>query len=564
MARTTPGRNTAVSAERRTLPDPFYYLGNFQSVIDCLDGRYRRLLSSEEQQFILRFRELPRASRALLVRMVMRQGIFFRRSRLEYAEIGDTSAAAAPLLELGWVGETTAPAVDDLQHLLTKTELLQYFSLSSTHQRFKKDDLIAILRVQHPKPRPFSAWCKPSTDCIYELIVAPLCERFRLMFFGNFRQGWSEFVLADLGIFSYEKVPASHHSPAFGTRAHIDAFEQLYRCRQQLDAGLPLEAVEAGIPPPIEQCDWLEDRRQKLLFQVGRAYEQCGDGKSALAVLSSCTHRGARIRTIRLLQRAHEWEPARHLCFIARLHPENDAEGQQARRLLPGLNKKLGVADDLPLESVAVPAFEMILDAPSSGYAVEYAVRDRLLQESAAHTTIHYVENGLINSLFGLLCWKAIFAPIAGAFFHDFQYGPADLSSDHFYRRRESAFAECLAQLSTEQYRTSITRCFAEKYGIQCPFVSWGLLNERLLQSAFACFPAAHLRLWFEWIVRDTRDNRAGFPDLVQFWPAQRLYRMIEVKAPGDRLQDNQRRFLEFCLLHRMPVSLCHVRWSRS
>jgi hypothetical protein len=55
-------------------------------------------------------------------------------------------------------------------------------------------------------------------------------------------------------------------------------------------------------------------------------------------------------------------------------------------------------------------------------------------------------------------------------------------------------------------------------------------------------------------------ENRTGFPDLIQFWPEERRYRMIEVKGPGDRLQDNQRRLLEFCCVHGMPVSVCHVR----
>jgi hypothetical protein len=63
-----------------------------------------------------------------------------------------------------------------------------------------------------------------------------------------------------------------------------------------------------------------------------------------------------------------------------------------------------------------------------------------------------------------------------------------------------------------------------------------------------------------EWIVRDVKDSRAGFPDLVQFWPSQRRYRMIEVKGPGDRLQDNQKRFLELCVARDIPVSVCWVR----
>jgi hypothetical protein len=209
-----------------------------------------------------------------------------------------------------------------------------------------------------------------------------------------------------------------------------------------------------------------------------------------------------------------------------------------------------------------VPAFDIVVDRPNSDDAVEYCVRDYLAQQAEGNTAIHYVENGLVNSLFGLLCWKAIFAPIPGAFFHDYQYGPADLSSGHFYQRRHREFAECFAELDSDQYRTTIRHCFAAKAGIQSPFVAWRLLSNQLLDWALTCFPAAHLRLWFEWIARDIRENRAGFPDLVQFWPVEQRYRMIEVKGPGDRLQDNQRRLLEFCVSHQMPVSVCHVRWA--
>jgi hypothetical protein len=37
---------------------------------------------------------------------------------------------------------------------------------------------------------------------------------------------------------------------------------------------------------------------------------------------------------------------------------------------------------------------------------------------------------------------------------------------------------------------------------------------------------------------------------------------MIEVKGPGDRLQDNQLRWLEFCHEHQMPVAVCYVQWA--
>jgi hypothetical protein len=175
---------------------------------------------------------------------------------------------------------------------------------------------------------------------------------------------------------------------------------------------------------------------------------------------------------------------------------------------------------------------------------------------------VRYVENGLINSLFGLLCWPAIFAPVPGAFFHDFHRGPADLASGNFYRRRQRAFDDCLALLESGHYAGAIWNIFERKRGIQSPFVRWPTLDKTLLRWALDCLPVGHLRLWFEWILRDVQENRTGFPDLVQFWPDQRKYRMIEVKGPGDRVQDNQRRLLEFCVSHQMPVAVCHVGWN--
>jgi hypothetical protein len=179
-----------------------------------------------------------------------------------------------------------------------------------------------------------------------------------------------------------------------------------------------------------------------------------------------------------------------------------------------------------------------------------------------AHAPVHYVENTLINSLFGLLCWNAVFAAVPGAFFHPFHTGPADLHGADFHRRREREFAACLAQLDSDAYKDTIAQCFRSKHGIQSPFVYWELLSEELLGHALACIPASHLRKWFDRMLHDIPSNRSGFPDLIQFWPRERRYRMIEVKGPGDRLQDNQIRWLDYCMAHDMPVAVCYVQWA--
>jgi hypothetical protein len=397
-------------------------------------------------------------------------------------------------------------------------------------------------------------------DRVFRPVVKSIAERFRLLFFGNFHQDWTEFILSDLGITAFEVVPIQ--SLPFRTRAHIDAFYRMYCCQRALEQGESLEAVIAQLSLPIPDSDWLEEHRQRLLFKVARAYERLGNPSAALAAFSACRHRGSRMRAARLLERRHEWQAARDLCVAAAANPESEVERQQVRRALPRLSRKLRISEERTTEVPQIATFDARLEAAPCGRALEFHMRDHLARAEKSSCTVHYVENGLINSLFGLLCWDTIFAPIAGAFFHDFQYAPADLESPYFYERRRDRFAHSFAALESDRYKDVIRQRLIAKMGIQAPFVTWGLLSSQLLECALKCFPAAHLRLWFEWIVRDVVENRTGFPDLVQFWPDERRYRMIEIKGPGDRLQDNQRRFLEFCSRHEMPVCVYRVDWQ--
>jgi hypothetical protein len=123
-------------------------------------------------------------------------------------------------------------------------------------------------------------------------------------------------------------------------------------------------------------------------------------------------------------------------------------------------------------------------------------------------------------------------------------------------------FQACLAELDDGRYRQTIRERYLGKWGVQSPFVFWGALTEDLLDQALDCLPAEHLKHWFNRLLLDIKANRAGMPDLIQFWPQDKTYRMIEVKGPGDRLQDNQLRWIEFCHEHQMPIAVCYVQWA--
>jgi len=541
------------------LDDPFYYLNNFLQVLDWLDQRYADVLSVEERAFIGDFNRLPRLSQALLVRMVMRKGAHFRESKLHYLEIGDIAAAAEPLLALGWIDGRAPVTLATLFDVLLKAEIVQCFANALEPPKGRKSDWLAILSEQFPEPLAFDQWCAPLNDRLFSLTIMDLCDRLRLMFFGNLYQDWSEFVLADLGIFTYEKVEFCAESRGLRSREDVDACLFLHQCQQDFEAGEPVTTVVEQINGLVLHNPWLDKRRAKLLFQIAQHCERMADFANALAIYRECAWPGARGRMIRVLERCGEYALAMDLAMLAQQSPQSAAEQQQLLRVLPRLRRKLGGPPNKRPSPRQMLRLDLQLPRTDPELSVEFYVQAHLAQDSAP---VHYVENSLINSLFGLLCWPAIFAPLPGAFFHPFQRGPVDLHHEDFHARRADLFHSCLAELDDGRYRQTIRERYATKWNVQSPFVFWGALSDDLLDQALECLPAEHLRHWFNRLLVDIKANRAGMPDLIQFWPQDKTYRMIEVKGPGDRLQDNQLRWLEFCHEHQMPIAVCYVQWA--
>jgi hypothetical protein len=541
------------------LDKPFYYLDNFERVLDWIVERYSDLLVPEEGDFIASFRMLPKNARALLVRMVMRKGSLFRASKLNYPEIGCARAAARALSSAGWVDTDPVLTLDALFTVLSKPELGAVFALSAHEQGASKAIQRAALRRQFGQPRAFSAWYGNSGDCLFHILVKPLCERLRLIFFGNLQQDWTEFVLSDLGLCKYETVDFSVSSRAFRSRHDMDHYLELQHCRERLLGGLAATEVVRALPPRADDNPWLASEHERLVFQIARHCEQRGDWRQAYALYARCALPGARARAIRVLEKDAQFGAAWRLHAAALRAPENEAERQQLLRIGPRLARQVGQPITRARRRAPPARLDLSL-APSAGAgSVETVVRDYLTRPEAP---VFYVENALINALFGLLCWRAIFSAIPGAFFHPFHRAPADLLSADFAARRAPQFAACLEQLDSERYRATIARNFIDKHGIESPFLDWGRLSAELIALALDCIPATHLRQWSERILQDIKSNRSGFPDLIQFWPGERRYRMIEVKGPGDRLQDNQLRWIEYCSAHAMPVAVCYLRWA--
>ena len=537
-----------------------YYLRNFRTALKWVAERYADLLRQDEAGFVSDFDRLPTPSQALLVRLIMRKGPHFRLSRLSYPEIGDLPTAASPLLSNGWLRNDHPLDVSEVGALLRRDELVVHFAEHVAQRTVAKRDLLLKLQLDYTERKPLASWCPKLGETLLTLTIGDRCDRLRLLFFGNLNQDWSEFVLADLGVFRYEQVPFSAASRGFSCRRDIDDYLHLFRCREAFANGACIDTVLEQIGSFSSSNRQLRLRHAKLLFRMGQQLERSGDLDKALDLYRSSAFPGARQRCVRVLEKLQRVDEAWGLVSHALQAPESDSERQLMVRAQARLAAKLGKPRPSRPRAGQHGLLELVLARPEVG-SVEHAVLEHLVHTDAP---VFYVENTLLNSLFGLLFWDAIFAPLPGAFFHPFQSAPADLLDNDFRRRRESLFQKHFAQLEDGTYTDTIWQTYRDKYGLQSPFVCWGALSEELLELALRCLPTRQLKACFDRLLDDVQSNRAGMPDLIQFWPAEQRFRMIEVKGPGDRLQDNQRRWLAFCAQHDIPVDVCHVRWAQA
>lgn len=546
-----------------SLDDPLYYLRNFDWVLGWVRQRYGDVLPPAERDFIDQALALPVASRGLLVRMVMRKGDLFRPETLNYPELAPFSDAAAPLQEARWLVEDPEVSLETLFRLLTwpslKALLRSTLNAHGIPPSARKGEALAILLGEPESgdlmPRPASGWGL-SPQAFVQLTVMPQCDRLRWLFFGNGYQDWSEFVLTELGLYQYEPVIFDERSRPVHRRTELETFWRLLECRQQWHQDESPEAILEQLPPEPEDQPWLARHYHRLLFKMARHWERTGELERARNGYQRSSYPGARGRLLRVLERLGQHRAAFELAQAAQRSPESEAERQQLERLVPRLRRTL--TGERQRRAAPPEVAEVHLTLPQAA-SVERAVATHL---STPETPVYYAENTLLTGLFGLLMWDAVFEPLPGAFFHPFQRGPADLYWPDFVERRAARFDTLMALLNSGEYRATILENFERKAGRQSPFVAWGALDREQLTLALECIPASHLTLCFQRFLQDLKANCAGLPDLIRFWPRERRYHLLEVKGPGDRLQDNQKRWLAFFQQHQMPVSVCYVRWS--
>ena len=152
--------------------------------------------------------------------------------------------------------------------------------------------------------------------------------------------------------------------------------------------------------------------------------------------------------------------------------------------------------------------------------------------------------------------------PLPGVFHHAYQGGPADMFEQGFRQRRAAAIDRRIASLQRAKLESTLPQAYERYYPYFCHWTDWRYIDAQMVEAACRVIPRAHLLAIFERLLFDPRENRSGFPDLVALGEKPGDYCLIEVKGPGDALQDGQKRWLRYFASREIPARVAWVRWA--
>lgn len=540
-----------------------YYLSNFDALTHFVVNTYREILTVDELQWAQTVRDLPEPSRRLYIRLLSRKANTFRLGKLKYPEITDLIDAANRLASAGLASVSAPSQLEDILPQVTRPELMKLPELKGVKgvSRAMLDERLLELDV----PEVLSNL--QALDDWIQILNSDVFELFVMCYFGNRYQDLTEFVLRDLGHQTFETYSIDEHTRAFQTRQHIDAHWQYFQCQ----AALPIIDVTSadeivslnGLLPDIESNVHLANdahlvrRVSRFRNQLARQLERLQEPAKALGLYQMSPNPPSRERQVRILSAQEKFTEALGIAESMLAKPIDDSESRFSERQVLSLKKQLGQRAN-KLKTFKPTTTKLTLQiSENNDDRVEWRAKQYYEQSGRCY----YAENALVRGVLGLFIWDIMFAPVDGAFHHPFQSTPSDLMLPEFMDKRKDAFALRWQELNDPlRFAARVWQFWEEKQGVSNVLVHWSHLSEKLLSDALIRIPVAHWQALFDRLLLDIRHNGKGLPDLVLF-PENGGYEFIEIKGPGDALQQHQRRWMQYFSEHGIPHRVVNVRY---
>ena len=390
-------------------------------------------------------------------------------------------------------------------------------------------------------------------------------------------------MLVDLEFSSFYPYTVERDALLFPHRGAMDAFvaaaarwDEGFEAWEQGDHARLFELGELALDELSQRPEIAAHRRRvdparyddRLARLAARELERSGDLERAVLFYRKLVRRPRSLAraaaaadrlglALRRLERAQEWTTdTAPLLDNERLDDVSRYIIERRRGLL-----KLGADARKQLQRPPVIEFEFE-GAGHQGSKAFYRVGEEAVPvEQAVLQTLElegmWCESALASTLFGLLLWEELFAPVAGMFQHPFQDGPLDLATERFYENRKDLIRRRLHRLGQVDIQHEVEGSFARHKGIRCRGVNWDLLPPEELGRAAAALGPGLLPI-LERLARHPRRHRRGMPDLFLWGPdgAQ----LVEVKGPGDQPSVEQMLWHDYLLRHGVDIRIARVR----
>ncbi len=549
---------------------PDYYVVNFRTVTRTVLDTAADLFDADEQRWMRAVLGLPEPALMLFARFVIRRGDVFRADRLVYPEIGDVRGPAEVLAGLGFLELRPALEVEERLSFLTLAELRPIAAELGVDARGNRPQLVERLRTHPALPERAVA----AAELWRARRLQPF-ERARVVFFGNRHQSWTTFVLAGLERSRYPSYPVDREVRLFESRADLEAYlaagARLDRALADPDELLRAgdEAAEALLARPsvAPHRRWADPAAEdeELVFEAARARERAGELTRAEALYRVLlTSRRVPRRTARAADRLglllHRQGRSGELDPEPALTAELDEVSRMQVRVRLA---RMGRGPD-PRRALRRPLVRELELAPVGhrGPKALYARRDgepatieEATLEALGGDGVH-AEGAVFTSLFALLCWDQLFAPVPGMLRQPYQDAPVDFESALFLKHRAEAFRARFDELRVVDLGAEVLRRHAAYGGLRCRGLS-PRLDAELLARAAASLGGARLVPILDRLARHPRRHRPGLPDLLVFGEGH--CRLVEVKGPGDAPSLEQLLWHDFLLRHDVPVEIVRV-----
>ncbi|KAG8694499.1 hypothetical protein FRC09_009804, partial [Ceratobasidium sp. 395] len=172
-------------------------------------------------------------------------------------------------------------------------------------------------------------------------------------------------------------------------------------------------------------------------------------------------------------------------------------------------------------------------------------------------------EGSIISTLFGLLFWDILFAPVPGAFETPYQSAPLDLFHDSFVSAREDLINARLTELADDQGAARrIIEAIDERERENetwCIGVRWEQFEREDLLEIADCLGGHALATICRLLAEEYANRGGGVPDLFVWNHAEKTCKFVEVKGPGDNLSETQKVWIDVLLGAGVDVEVCRV-----